>query len=277
MANKSKFSREQIDALLDKVDAGSKWTGNADREGLKAIGWTEEDINYYQRYGVNWNRENDQYHKVSEDNKALYGVLTASNIASYKDRIVYLPKIDTSGLSTANSLFKECTNLVAIPYIEIGNCNSTAYMFQQCYSLVCIPELDMRKVVQTNYMFAQCYSLIHLPYLSTVQLSNPTNMFDGCYALRSVAMEVATTSSLYNAFLSCYALIDIRLSGICNFVDITNSYSVSKEAIIYMINNEATANAISIKLNSIMYTKWSTDADIIAALNNHPKVTLAKV
>ena len=33
-----------------------KWTGHADAEGLRAIGWTDEDIAYYQANGVNWNR-----------------------------------------------------------------------------------------------------------------------------------------------------------------------------------------------------------------------------
>ena len=35
------------------------WTGHADAEGLRAIGWTDEDIAYYQENGVNWNAEDD--------------------------------------------------------------------------------------------------------------------------------------------------------------------------------------------------------------------------
>ena len=30
-----------------------KWSGHADAEGLRAIGWTDEDIEYYQQNGVN--------------------------------------------------------------------------------------------------------------------------------------------------------------------------------------------------------------------------------
>ena len=85
-----------------------KWTGHADAEGLKAIGWTDEDIAYYQENGVNWNAEDDEYHKVSDDNKALYGVLTADNIQTYKDRIVYLPKIDTSARVGLYEMFSNC-------------------------------------------------------------------------------------------------------------------------------------------------------------------------
>ena len=61
------------------------YTGHADAEGLRAIGWTDEDIAYYQEHGVNWNAEDDEYHKVTDDNKALYGVLTADNISTYKN------------------------------------------------------------------------------------------------------------------------------------------------------------------------------------------------
>ena len=31
---------------------GSSWTGHADAAGLRAIGWTDEDIAYYQEHGI---------------------------------------------------------------------------------------------------------------------------------------------------------------------------------------------------------------------------------
>ena len=161
--------------------AKPKWTGHADAEGLKAIGWTDEDIAYYQENGVNWNEEDDQYHLVSDDNKALYGVLTASNISSYKDRIVYLPKIDTSRVTSMN------------------------------------------------------------------------NMFNNCYSL--------TTANLKNVKLSC---------------QLNNSALLSKESLLYLINNEAATSAITIKLASYAYDRWATDTDIVAALANHPNISISK-
>lgn len=97
---------------LSTGSTGSGWTGHADAEGLRAIGWTDEDIAYYQENGVNWNEEDDEYHKVSDDNKALYGVLTANNIQTYKDRIVYLPKIDTSATTDMYNMFSNCYSLI---------------------------------------------------------------------------------------------------------------------------------------------------------------------
>ena len=45
-------------AAIRSISTGGRgWTGHADVEGLKAIGWTDDDIAYYQEHGVNWNEE----------------------------------------------------------------------------------------------------------------------------------------------------------------------------------------------------------------------------
>ena len=95
-----------------------EWTGHADVEGLKAIGWDDNDIAYFQQYGVNWNEEDDDAHKVSEENKAIYGLLTANNLSSYKNNIVYLPKIDTSARTSFGNYFANMYWLEGIPYID---------------------------------------------------------------------------------------------------------------------------------------------------------------
>ena len=181
-----------------------KWTGHADAEGLRAIGWTDEDIAYYQENGVNWNEEDDEYHKVTDDNKALYGVLTADNISTYKDRIVYLPKIDMSGRTDMSS------------------------MFDSCYSLISIPQLDTANVTSMGSMFKNCYSLTH--------------------------------ANIKNAKLA---------------YQLNNSTLLSKESLLYLINNESASSAITIKLASYAYNKLSADADVVAALAAHPNISIS--
>jgi surface protein len=181
------------------------WTGHADADGLRAIGWTEEDIAYYQAHGVNWNAEDDEYHKVTDDNKALYGVLTADNISTYADRIVYLPKIDTSAKTSMSSMFSGCSSLVSIPH------------------------LDTQNVTNMSSMFSNCRSLTH--------------------------------AHLKNAKLA---------------YDLSRANLLSKESLLYLINNEAATSAITIKLASYAYTRLAEDADVVAALANHPNISLAK-
>ena len=209
--------------------AKPKWTGHADAEGLRAIGWTDEDIAYYQENGVNWNEEDDEWHKVTDDNKALYGVLTASNISSYKDRIVYLPKIDTSSVTSMSTMFFNCYSLTAIPLLDTSSVTSMNGMFYYCYSLTAIPQLDTSSVTSMNNMFYYCYSL--------------------------------TTANLKGVALAC---------------QLNNSALLSKDSLLYLINNEAATIAITIKLASYAYNRWATDPDIVAALANHPNISLAK-
>ena len=302
-----------------------KWTGHADAEGLKAIGWTDEDIAYYQENGVNWNEEADEYHKVTDDNKALYGVLTANNISSYKDRIVYLPKIDTSRktdtghmfdgcypltaipmldtsrvsgmngmfdgcrslttipmLDTSNAtnmsyMFNGCSALTAIPMLDTSNVTNMTSMFDDCRSLTAIPMLDTSNVTTTIYMFGNCSSLTAIPVLDTSNATNMSYMFYNCRALTAIPMlDTSNVTTTSNMFYYCYSLTHANLKNVKLAYQLNNSALLSKASLLYLINNEAATSAITIKLASYAYDKWATDTDIVAALANHPNISLAK-
>lgn len=326
----SKYTGEQVEALLDIVEQGGvsikpKYTGHADAEGLKAIGWTDEDIAYYQEHGVNWNEEEDEYHKVTDDNKALYGVLTADNIADYKDRIVYLPKIDTSAKTSMDNMFKDCYSLVSIPQLDTANVTSMKNMFNYCYSLVTIPSLDTSKVTDMNSMFYYCRSLVTIPQLDTSNVKNISSMFYACYALVSIPqldtsnvanmgqtfyfcyslisipqLDTSKVGNINGMFYSCFSLVSIPTLDASKFTDtgsmfrqcyslthiniknaklaydLSFSSLLSKDSLLYLINNEAATSAITIKLHSYAYERLATDADVVEALTNHPNITLAK-
>ena len=229
------------------------WTGHADAEGLRAIGWTDEDIAYYQENGVNWNAEDDEYHKVTDDNKALYGVLTANNISTYRDRIVYLPKIDTSGKTNMYSMFNGCYSLISIPQLDTAKVTNMNKMFSNCNSLVSIPQLDTSNVTSMGSMFFGCYSLVSIPQLDTANVTSVSSMFHNCNSLTHV--------NLKNAKLA---------------YDLSKANFLSKDSLLYLINNEAATSAITIKLASYAYTRLAEDADIVAALATHPNISLAK-
>ena len=304
-----------------------KWTGHADAEGLKSIGWTDEDIAYYQENGVNWNEEDDEYHKVNEENKALYGVLTASNISSYKTIIVYLPKIDTSGVTNANNMFSDCARLMAIPMLDTSNVTQMARMFQECYSLTSIPPLDTSSVTNMDNMFFDCRSLMSVPMLNTSNVTDMGGMFNNCYSLSSIPILDTShvtdmsymfqncysiksihmlntnkaksmvsifvncssltaishldvnmvTSSIKNIFSSCYSLTYVNIKNVKASCELSYAGLLTKDSLLYLINNEAATSAITITLASYAYNKWANDPDIVAALANHPNISLASV
>ena len=43
-----------------------QFTGHYDKIGLKTIGWSDEEINYYQKNGVQWNNTEDEYFKLTD-------------------------------------------------------------------------------------------------------------------------------------------------------------------------------------------------------------------
>ena len=325
LINPQSFSDEIRAFEIGGGGSASKWTGHADAEGLRAIGWTDEDIAYYQENGVNWNEEDDEYHKVSDDNKALYGVLTADNISTYKDRIVYLPKIDTSGVTDMGNMFQNCYSLIAIPMLYTQNVTNMDFIFSSCYSLVSIPQLDTRNVTSMRQTFGYCYSLVSIPQLNTQNVKNMNGMFGGCcslvtipqldtrnvtsmnymfqncsslisippldtqmvtgmdtifsscYSLVSIpqldTQKVTNTNSMFS---SCYSLVATNLKNVKRSYQFDKSIHLSKESLLYIINNEAATSAITIKLASYAYERLANDADIVAALANHPNITIAQ-
>ena len=342
------LSKVTVNTNVESSGSATKWTGHADAEGLKAIGWTNEDIAYYQANGVNWNEEDDEYHKVTDDNKALYGVLTADNISTYKDRIVYLPKIDTSGKTSMRNMFQNCFQLRGLPMLETSKVTDMYYAFYGCLNLCCIPPLDTSSVTSMMSAFGNCRNLLNIPLLNTTKVNNMNGMFTGCSSLLNIPkfdtsrvtnirdmvkgcyvlhelpefnMELVTLavemfSSCYNLkklpkinainigsyrdFLyNCYSLISIPQLDITNATDINNlletclslvevklkglkmdlsirqSPLLSKDSLLYIINNEAATSAITITLAAYAYTRLAEDADVVAALANHPNISLA--
>lgn len=87
----------------------------------------------------------------------------------------------------------------------------------------------------------------------------------------------ASTAVGDNSFwIHTAGLIEVRLYNIKRAVKLPLSKDISKASILYMIENEAATNALAITLHADAYARLSADADIVAALAAHPKVSLAK-
>lgn len=68
----------------------------------------------------------------------------------------------------------------------------------------------------------------------------------------------------------------IKLKGLNSDIKLGQSASLSKESLIYMINNENTTSAIYIHLQSAAYTRLSVDLDVTKALANHPNISITQ-
>ena len=81
--------------------------------------------------------------------------------------------------------------------------------------------------------------------------------------------------NVVSPFLLCYELRSVKLYSIKFSMDIKNSPKLTSKSILYMIANEAATSAITITLHADAYARAMANADIVAALQAHPNVSLA--
>jgi hypothetical protein len=67
----------------------------------------------------------------------------------------------------------------------------------------------------------------------------------------------------------------LKLKNLKKSCDLSALKALDKSGLIYTINNEAATSAITITLSYYIYDKWANDADVVAALANHPNISLA--
>ena len=174
-------------------------------------------------------------------------------------------------------MFNNCHSLVAIPPLDTSNVTNMNYMFGSCYSLVTVPPLDTSNVTDMEEMFGSCYSLVTVPPLDTSGMDGIFSIFRGCYSLVAIPLLDASNLNLISSVVyDCYSLTTIHIKAIKTRCDFKQCPLLSKESLLYIINNEAATSAITITLASYAYTRWATDSDIVAALANHPNIKLAK-
>ena len=76
-------------------------------------------------------------------------------------------------------------------------------------------------------------------------------------------------------FLKCLNLKTISISDLKFNVSFADSPLLTSKSILYMIQKEAATSAITITLHADAYARAMANADIVAALEAHPNVSLA--
>ena len=141
------------------------YTGHVDVEGLKSIGWDDNDI---AQFKVCWNEEQDEAFKVTDYDKWYYDylkttfgadlIITDDNKANLlteeaKKCIRFMPKVNTSSVTNMKSMFNSCCSLVSVPQFDTSSVTNMGSMFFNCYSIVSVPQFDTSSVTDMANMF----------------------------------------------------------------------------------------------------------------------------
>ena len=140
-------------------------------------------------------------------------------------------EITTRNITSCNSMFYGCT-LTKIPFdinLRDGSIISLDFMFYDCHNLTELPKI-IGKPNSMGSLFSNCKKLEYIPeefykdidwgyFDNNSANGGKSGMFTGCFALRSVPSELLKhnvintsiySSYLYNGFIRCYALDELR-------------------------------------------------------------------
>ena len=112
--------------------------------------------------------------------------------------------------------------------------------------------------------------------LDNIYAASVSSAFYRCMYCKDFGRIRVQAINNFSDFLSqAISLVNVELSGLKASLSLSDSPHLSVASILYMINNEAATSAITITLHATAYARATADADITAALANHPNVTLA--
>ena len=104
-----------------------------------------------------------------------------------------------------------------------------------------------------------------------------SSMYAACGSLTSIPqLDTSNATDINNVISFCNSLQNIKINNLKLSISITNSALLTKESLLYMIQNAAPTSAITITLHSSVYDKYIEDGDIVSALSAQPLITLAK-
>lgn len=234
-------------------ESAPQYTGHADVEGLKAIGWTDEDIAYYQQYGVNWDEEDDEFHKVPEENIAIYKEINADNYKDYISKIVYMPKIDFSKKTTMDGGFRGFTSLTAIPALDFTRVTNITQLCMYNRNLVCVGPLHTPAVTLATSVFTDCSALRRYVPMNLSKVESIEGIYSGCYSIEEVVFDNLSNSvSLKNCCKNCYNLKSVVLP-------VMDNVTVAESAFDFCVSLESIKISLGAKLkkiNSLCYWNY---------------------
>lgn len=113
-------------------------------------------------------------------------------------------------------------------------------------------------------------------YESVLSPTSIENAFSGCTSLQAIYGRISFVNckASSNAFAQCRALKRVRLQKLNRSISLSASPLLDKESLLYMIQQAAPTSPITITVHADVYAWAMADADILAALNAQPNVSL---
>ena len=220
--------------------------------------------------------------KVGElDFSSIYDQEQANELNQYyKDGIAYAEEIKAENPNPSGSWSKKFYNnekLVFLPPLDLSNVTTIGTGFNSCTNLIAVREIKTSsKLVSISWAFQYCYSLKWMPIepIDLIGCTTLNSTFHSCYNLKRVRLKnMNNITSVTTPFTNCTLLEDVQLNG-WKQTNLTLAWSSQlstksiKNIIFHAINSTDGASARDLTLHATAYAKWveikdttPTDAD----------------
>lgn len=91
---------------------------------------------------------------------------------------------------------------------------------------------------------------------------------------RISSINCKNVTSFSSTFQGCVALIEVRLYNVSQNLSFSDSISISKNSILYIVRNAVPTTAITVTLHPDVYASLADNVDIVAALEAQPFISL---
>lgn len=229
-----------IGQVLTKTSSGSKWSSKTLQQLASVAGATyDSSTGFFSYNGLT---------DITESDMAS-ALRWSQPIVGYNYEALF------NGFTFLNFRFNICRNTTRAA--EPCNCHS---MFQSCIYI---------EVIQ-----------LPTPAASSgydMKVGIGTQMFRECRRLKRITnrMNFESATSTTNMFQNCQLLESLEIINLKSSISFSDSPNLSKESILYMIQNSAATSPITITLHATAYEMANADSEIKTALQNKTNVSLA--
>ena len=224
---------KEIEELEDVIDGKNEIIASKDEEIEDLKDRLENNINPdFTSIGYNmdnagdfFDREKDALRYAKKIRDEWVNPTTLRGYFSGNLNLVYMPMVDTSGISNMGYMFSNCRNLQNVPLLDTSSVTDMQSMFSYCDFLTNIPQLDTNNVTNMISMFYSCSSLTTIPLLDTSSVTNMGSMFNGCTYLTTVPqLDTSSVMNMQSMFNSCTHLESLPLLNFSSVITISSFF-----------------------------------------------------
>jgi hypothetical protein len=160
---------------------------------------------------------------ISLINADLQGVSPNSGANMFQgcNRLLTVPNMVYSSLTTTSSMFSGCRSLETVPSLDLSAVTTTSNMFSGCYNLKSVGRITTSSSLTViGAMFLSCINLTAGPTITNISgVTDSSTMYSGCTSLNYVpdmvfsAASVIATSMFSSSGLSVGPAITFPASG----------------------------------------------------------------